>query len=119
MGQRNELIHLSPFLTGCKKPVSASGKEMDWAQMACHRCLVYLGDLCKNRNLSFSLFWATGQVKAASAVGPTLDVIREQEEELGLCQGFLPSLTMWPSFPLLFHEPERISNTGRRKIYEL
>lgn len=32
---------------GCKKPVSASEKEMEWAQMACHRCLVYLGDLGK------------------------------------------------------------------------
>lgn len=30
--------------------MSASGKEMDWAQMACHRCLMYLGDLCKNLN---------------------------------------------------------------------
>lgn len=34
-------------LVGCKKPVSASEKEMEWAQMACHRCLVYLGDLGK------------------------------------------------------------------------
>lgn len=30
-----------------KKPVSATPKEMEWAQMACHRCLVYLGDLGK------------------------------------------------------------------------
>lgn len=32
---------------GRKKPVSATPKEMEWAQMACHRCLVYLGDLGK------------------------------------------------------------------------
>ncbi|XP_026547305.1 protein SMG5-like, partial [Notechis scutatus] len=34
----------------CKKPVSASEKEMDWAQIACHRCLVYLGDLARYQN---------------------------------------------------------------------
>uniref|UniRef100_A0A8C5N4W0 Nonsense-mediated mRNA decay factor n=1 Tax=Leptobrachium leishanense TaxID=445787 RepID=A0A8C5N4W0_9ANUR len=33
-----------------KKPVSASAKEMDWAQMACHRCLVFLGDLARYQN---------------------------------------------------------------------
>lgn len=33
------------FPKGRKKPVSATPKEMEWAQMACHRCLVYLGDL--------------------------------------------------------------------------
>lgn len=33
------------FSAGRKKPVSATPKEMEWAQMACHRCLVYLGDL--------------------------------------------------------------------------
>lgn len=48
---RRGLTSLSLPLSGCKKPVSASGKETDWAQMACHRCLVYLGDLCKNPNL--------------------------------------------------------------------
>lgn len=37
------------LLTGRKKPVSATPKEMEWAQMACHRCLVYLGDLGKNK----------------------------------------------------------------------
>lgn len=54
-----------PFLSfsGCKKPVSASGKEMDWAQMACHRCLMYLGDLCKNLHLSFWV-WAPGQTES-------------------------------------------------------
>lgn len=36
--------------------MSASGKETDWAQMACHRCLVYLGDLCKNPDLHFLCF---------------------------------------------------------------
>lgn len=39
---------ISYFIIGCKKPVSASEKEMEWAQMACHRCLVYLGDLGKD-----------------------------------------------------------------------
>ncbi|XP_042747940.1 protein SMG5-like [Lagopus leucura] len=39
--------HVTDPLMGCKKPVSASEKEMEWAQMACHRCLVYLGDLGK------------------------------------------------------------------------
>uniref|UniRef100_A0A8C3SW02 Nonsense-mediated mRNA decay factor n=1 Tax=Chelydra serpentina TaxID=8475 RepID=A0A8C3SW02_CHESE len=42
--------HVTDPLIGCKKPVSASGKEMEWAQMACHRCLVYLGDLGRYQN---------------------------------------------------------------------
>ncbi|KAM4013664.1 nonsense-mediated mRNA decay factor SMG5 isoform 2-T2 [Anomaloglossus baeobatrachus] len=42
--------HVSDPLIGCKKPVSASAKEMEWAQMACHRCLVYLGDLARYQN---------------------------------------------------------------------
>nr|XP_023423278.1 protein SMG5 isoform X2 [Cavia porcellus] len=42
--------HVTDPLIGCKKPISASGKEMDWAQMACHRCLVYLGDLSRYQN---------------------------------------------------------------------
>ncbi|XP_073179473.1 nonsense-mediated mRNA decay factor SMG5 isoform X2 [Lepidochelys kempii] len=42
--------HVTDPLIGCKKPVSASGKEMEWAQMACHRCLVYLGDLARYQN---------------------------------------------------------------------
>ncbi|XP_072285015.1 nonsense-mediated mRNA decay factor SMG5 isoform X2 [Pyxicephalus adspersus] len=42
--------HVTDLLIGCKKPVSASAKEMDWAQMACHRCLVYLGDLARYQN---------------------------------------------------------------------
>ncbi|KAM4690025.1 nonsense-mediated mRNA decay factor SMG5 [Rhinophrynus dorsalis] len=42
--------HVTDPLIGCKKPVSASAKEMDWAQMACHRCLVYLGDLARYQN---------------------------------------------------------------------
>ncbi|XP_024896612.1 protein SMG5 [Pteropus alecto] len=42
--------HVTDPLIGCKKPVSASGKETDWAQMACHRCLVYLGDLSRYQN---------------------------------------------------------------------
>ncbi|XP_071970707.1 nonsense-mediated mRNA decay factor SMG5 isoform X3 [Engystomops pustulosus] len=42
--------HVSDPLIGCKKPVSASAKEMEWAQLACHRCLVYLGDLARYQN---------------------------------------------------------------------
>ncbi|XP_048369906.1 nonsense-mediated mRNA decay factor SMG5 [Sphaerodactylus townsendi] len=42
--------HVTDPLIGCKKPVSASDKEMEWAQMACHRCLVYLGDLARYQN---------------------------------------------------------------------
>ncbi|XP_075048836.1 nonsense-mediated mRNA decay factor SMG5 isoform X1 [Mixophyes fleayi] len=42
--------HVTDPLIGCKKLVSASAKEMDWAQMACHRCLVYLGDLARYQN---------------------------------------------------------------------
>ncbi|XP_069463214.1 nonsense-mediated mRNA decay factor SMG5 [Ambystoma mexicanum] len=42
--------HVTDPLIGGKKPVSASAKEMDWAQMACHRCLVYLGDLARYQN---------------------------------------------------------------------
>nr|XP_033779748.1 protein SMG5 [Geotrypetes seraphini] len=42
--------HVTDPLIGCKKPVLASAKEMDWAQMACHRCLVYLGDLARYQN---------------------------------------------------------------------
>ncbi|XP_053330286.1 nonsense-mediated mRNA decay factor SMG5 isoform X2 [Spea bombifrons] len=42
--------HVTDPLIGFKKPVSASAKEMEWAQMACHRCLVYLGDLARYQN---------------------------------------------------------------------
>ncbi|KAM9294609.1 nonsense-mediated mRNA decay factor SMG5 [Gastrophryne carolinensis] len=42
--------HVTDPLIGCKKPVSASSKEMEWAQLACHRCLVYLGDLARYQN---------------------------------------------------------------------
>ncbi|XP_053134220.1 nonsense-mediated mRNA decay factor SMG5 [Hemicordylus capensis] len=42
--------HVTDPLIGCKKPVSASEKEMEWAQLACHRCLVYLGDLARYQN---------------------------------------------------------------------
>ncbi|XP_063172684.1 nonsense-mediated mRNA decay factor SMG5 [Candoia aspera] len=42
--------HVTDPLIGCKKPVSASEKEMDWAHIACHRCLVYLGDLARYQN---------------------------------------------------------------------
>ncbi|XP_034030142.1 protein SMG5 [Thalassophryne amazonica] len=42
--------HVTDPLIGQKKPVSASPKEMEWAQMACHRCLVYLGDLARYQN---------------------------------------------------------------------
>lgn len=42
--------HVTDPLIGRKKPVSASSKEMEWAQLACHRCLVYLGDLARYQN---------------------------------------------------------------------
>uniref|UniRef100_A0A3B5L480 Nonsense-mediated mRNA decay factor n=1 Tax=Xiphophorus couchianus TaxID=32473 RepID=A0A3B5L480_9TELE len=42
--------HVTDPLIGRKKPVSASSREMEWAQMACHRCLVYLGDLARYQN---------------------------------------------------------------------
>uniref|UniRef100_A0A673B666 Nonsense-mediated mRNA decay factor n=1 Tax=Sphaeramia orbicularis TaxID=375764 RepID=A0A673B666_9TELE len=42
--------HVTDPLIGRKKPVSSTPKEMEWAQMACHRCLVYLGDLARYQN---------------------------------------------------------------------
>lgn len=57
--KREVVLNSSLSLAGCKKPVSASGKEMDWAQMACHRCLVYLGDLCKSLHLCVSVLGYT------------------------------------------------------------
>ncbi|XP_062841759.1 nonsense-mediated mRNA decay factor SMG5 [Trichomycterus rosablanca] len=42
--------HVTDPLIAPKKPVSATPKEMEWAQMACHRCLVYLGDLARYQN---------------------------------------------------------------------
>ncbi|XP_072316246.1 nonsense-mediated mRNA decay factor SMG5 isoform X1 [Eucyclogobius newberryi] len=42
--------HVWDPLMGRKKPLSASPKEMEWAQLACHRCLVYLGDLARYQN---------------------------------------------------------------------
>ncbi|KAA0702728.1 Protein SMG5 EST1-like protein B SMG-5 -like protein [Triplophysa tibetana] len=42
--------HVTDPLIVRKKPVSATPKEMEWAQMACHRCLVYLGDLARYQN---------------------------------------------------------------------
>lgn len=46
--KRRKKKALSDSSAGRKKPVSATPKEMEWAQMACHRCLVYLGDLGNN-----------------------------------------------------------------------
>ncbi|XP_033836605.1 nonsense-mediated mRNA decay factor SMG5 isoform X2 [Periophthalmus magnuspinnatus] len=42
--------HVSDPLIVRKKALSASPKEMEWAQLACHRCLVYLGDLARYQN---------------------------------------------------------------------
>lgn len=42
--------HVTDPLIGRRKLVTASGKEMEWAQMACHRCLMYLGDLARYQN---------------------------------------------------------------------
>ncbi|XP_008849713.1 protein SMG5 isoform X2 [Nannospalax galili] len=37
--------HSSIHLIGCKKAGPTSEEEVAWARMACHRCLIYLGDL--------------------------------------------------------------------------
>lgn len=37
--------HNAIHLIGCKKVGSTSAEEASWARMACHRCLLYLGDL--------------------------------------------------------------------------
>ncbi|XP_069796511.1 nonsense-mediated mRNA decay factor SMG5 isoform X2 [Narcine bancroftii] len=42
--------HVTDPLIGRRKLVTASGKEMECAQMACHRCLLYLGDLARYQN---------------------------------------------------------------------
>ncbi|KAJ0066685.1 hypothetical protein NL108_017875 [Boleophthalmus pectinirostris] len=42
--------HASDPLIVRRKALSASPKEMEWAQLACHRCLVYLGDLARYQN---------------------------------------------------------------------
>ncbi|XP_051920933.1 nonsense-mediated mRNA decay factor SMG5 [Hippocampus zosterae] len=47
---RIDWTHVTDPLIGRKKALSASPKEMEWAQMACHRCLVYLGDLARYQN---------------------------------------------------------------------
>lgn len=37
--------HSAIHLIGCKKVGPTSAEEASWARMACHRCLLYLGDL--------------------------------------------------------------------------
>ncbi|MEJ1287669.1 hypothetical protein NN561_018690 [Cricetulus griseus] len=37
--------HRAIHLIGCKKVGPTSAEEASWARMACHRCLLYLGDL--------------------------------------------------------------------------
>ncbi|XP_051016479.1 nonsense-mediated mRNA decay factor SMG5-like [Acomys russatus] len=37
--------HSAVHLIGCKKVGPTSTEEASWARMACHRCLLYLGDL--------------------------------------------------------------------------
>lgn len=37
--------HSAIRFIGCKRAGPASEEEVDWARMACHRCLLYLGDL--------------------------------------------------------------------------
>ena len=89
---------------------------MDWAQMACHRCLVYLGDLCKNPNLSFFsvLGYRTGSNcscwyhplrdwRAGGAVWPLITFP-------------LQSVYSVSFFSLFVHESKRMVNTRRRKM---
>ncbi|XP_042639559.1 protein SMG5-like [Orycteropus afer afer] len=42
--------HCDIHLIGCKKVGPASEEEVAWARMACHRCLLYLGDLFRYQN---------------------------------------------------------------------
>ncbi|KAG8524081.1 Protein SMG5 [Galemys pyrenaicus] len=42
-------------LIGCKKIGPTSEEEIAWARMACHRCLLYLGDLFRYQNEFLSL----------------------------------------------------------------
>ncbi|XP_037358508.1 nonsense-mediated mRNA decay factor SMG5-like [Talpa occidentalis] len=42
-------------LIGCKKVGPTSEEEVAWARMACHRCLLYLGDLFRYQNEFLSL----------------------------------------------------------------
>ncbi|XP_023390062.1 protein SMG5 [Pteropus vampyrus] len=87
--------HVTDPLIGCKKPVSASGKETDWAQMACHRCLVYLGDLCKGPNLrSLCLGLRTGS-SCLRAWCPCIRAGRSLASER-----FFPSADAAPSLPV-------------------
>ncbi|XP_064123738.1 nonsense-mediated mRNA decay factor SMG5-like [Loxodonta africana] len=42
--------HHAIHFIGCKKVGPASEEETAWARMACHRCLLYLGDLFRYQN---------------------------------------------------------------------
>ncbi|VTJ67948.1 Hypothetical predicted protein [Marmota monax] len=42
--------HSAIHLIGCKKVGPTSEEEVTWARMACHRCLLYLGDLFRYQN---------------------------------------------------------------------
>uniref|UniRef100_A0A8C0X313 Protein SMG5 n=1 Tax=Castor canadensis TaxID=51338 RepID=A0A8C0X313_CASCN len=42
--------HSAIHLIGCKKVGPTSEEETAWARMACHRCLLYLGDLFRYQN---------------------------------------------------------------------
>uniref|UniRef100_A0A8D2CKN4 Nonsense-mediated mRNA decay factor n=1 Tax=Sciurus vulgaris TaxID=55149 RepID=A0A8D2CKN4_SCIVU len=42
--------HSVIHLIGCKKVGPTSEEEVTWARMACHRCLLYLGDLFRYQN---------------------------------------------------------------------
>nr|XP_044998566.1 protein SMG5-like isoform X2 [Jaculus jaculus]XP_044998567.1 protein SMG5-like isoform X2 [Jaculus jaculus]XP_044998568.1 protein SMG5-like isoform X2 [Jaculus jaculus]XP_044998569.1 protein SMG5-like isoform X2 [Jaculus jaculus]XP_044998570.1 protein SMG5-like isoform X2 [Jaculus jaculus]XP_044998571.1 protein SMG5-like isoform X2 [Jaculus jaculus]XP_044998572.1 protein SMG5-like isoform X2 [Jaculus jaculus]XP_044998573.1 protein SMG5-like isoform X2 [Jaculus jaculus] len=42
--------HSTIRLIGCQKAGPASEEETTWARMACHRCLLYLGDLFRYQN---------------------------------------------------------------------
>ncbi|KAM9689918.1 nonsense-mediated mRNA decay factor SMG5-like [Dama dama] len=42
--------HSAIRFIGCQRAGPASEEEVDWARMACHRCLLYLGDLFRFQN---------------------------------------------------------------------
>ncbi|XP_061414382.1 nonsense-mediated mRNA decay factor SMG5 isoform X1 [Lethenteron reissneri] len=42
--------HVVDTLSAVKKPAMVSSRALEWARMACHHCLIYLGDLARYQN---------------------------------------------------------------------
>ncbi|CAM9810080.1 unnamed protein product [Lampetra fluviatilis] len=42
--------HVVDTLSAVKKPAVVSSRALEWARMACHHCLIYLGDLARYQN---------------------------------------------------------------------